>query len=194
LEGEANAQIERFVQQGGAYLGLCAGAYYASATVEFDRGGPDEIIAQRDLRLFKGTAIGPVLKAASPETLARPKAALLDVYADQTMHIPFYHAQGCYFEGADGDDEVSVLGRYENGLPAIIHVVHGSGHALLSGVHFEFNPDLLETYQESFPTITCQLRQYETARANFVHVVLKILGLKSWRDVTSLEQNEGRKS
>ena len=38
LNGEGNRRIRAFVEAGGAYLGLCAGAYYASQRVEFELG------------------------------------------------------------------------------------------------------------------------------------------------------------
>ena len=38
LNGEGNRLIGEYVRGGGAYLGLCAGAYYASATVDFEAG------------------------------------------------------------------------------------------------------------------------------------------------------------
>ena len=36
LNGAGNQMIKTFVNQGGTYLGICAGAYYASKEVEFD--------------------------------------------------------------------------------------------------------------------------------------------------------------
>lgn len=43
LNGAGNAVIRRYVSSGGAYLGLCAGAYYACRRVEFEPGGPLEV-------------------------------------------------------------------------------------------------------------------------------------------------------
>src|SRR5439155_581244 len=59
LQGEANQQIRAFVEEGGAYVGICAGAYYGSARVEFDRGFPLEVCEERELCFFSGTAVGP---------------------------------------------------------------------------------------------------------------------------------------
>lgn len=44
LNGIGNQVIRRFVQQGGAYLGLCAGAYYACAAIEFEPGHPRSVV------------------------------------------------------------------------------------------------------------------------------------------------------
>ncbi|KAK9825704.1 hypothetical protein WJX81_008129 [Elliptochloris bilobata] len=38
LNGAGNALIRGYVERGGSYLGLCAGAYYACRRVEFEIG------------------------------------------------------------------------------------------------------------------------------------------------------------
>ncbi|GFO12757.1 biotin--protein ligase [Plakobranchus ocellatus] len=51
--------IREFVQQGGAYLGICAGAYWASDYIEFDKGGPLQVVGERFLKFYPGKCIGP---------------------------------------------------------------------------------------------------------------------------------------
>lgn len=46
------ARIKEYVQQGGRFLGICAGAYFASAEVRFDVGGGMEVAGKRDLVRF----------------------------------------------------------------------------------------------------------------------------------------------
>ncbi|KAJ1977444.1 biotin holocarboxylase synthetase, partial [Dimargaris verticillata] len=58
LQGEANARIKRFVQRGGRYLGLCAGGYYGSARIEFEKGTPLSVCGPRDLGFFPGLCRG----------------------------------------------------------------------------------------------------------------------------------------
>jgi glutamine amidotransferase-like uncharacterized protein len=61
LNGRGNAIIRGWVEAGGAYLGICAGAYYASSCCVFEAGNPDlEVIGDRELAFFPGTAFGPV--------------------------------------------------------------------------------------------------------------------------------------
>lgn len=45
-------RIKEYVQQGGRFLGICAGAYFASAEVRFDVGGGMEVAGKRDLVRF----------------------------------------------------------------------------------------------------------------------------------------------
>ena len=43
-------------------MGICAGSYYGTSKVEFDVNGPLEVKEERELKLFRGRAIGPALK------------------------------------------------------------------------------------------------------------------------------------
>ena len=43
LLGAGNLKIRSFVERGGTYLGLCAGAYYGCRSIEFEKGFPLEI-------------------------------------------------------------------------------------------------------------------------------------------------------
>lgn len=54
--------IRSFIYEGGNYLGICAGAYFASRMVKFDVSGPLEVIGERKLGFFEGSAIGPINK------------------------------------------------------------------------------------------------------------------------------------
>ena len=47
-------QVKGYVQTGGHYLGVCAGAYFASARVTFDEGGDLEVCGPRQLAFFPG--------------------------------------------------------------------------------------------------------------------------------------------
>lgn len=46
--------IQDFVKNGGSYLGLCAGAYWACDYIEFDKDGPLEVVGERRLKFFPG--------------------------------------------------------------------------------------------------------------------------------------------
>ncbi|KAK9916190.1 hypothetical protein WJX75_009851 [Coccomyxa subellipsoidea] len=60
LNGHGNSLIRGFVEAGGAYLGLCAGAYYACSYVYFALGTKLEVKGARELAFFLGVAAGPV--------------------------------------------------------------------------------------------------------------------------------------
>ena len=60
LRGICHAPFTGWVERGGAYLGLCAGAYYAASRCEFEPGSELEVIGERELCFFPGIARGAV--------------------------------------------------------------------------------------------------------------------------------------
>ena len=63
LNGRGNENIRTYVENGGCFLGICAGAYYAAKYCIFDAKDPlYSIVGQRELQFFEGKAKGPVLK------------------------------------------------------------------------------------------------------------------------------------
>eukprot|EP01134_Creolimax_fragrantissima_P006231 CFRG6231T1 len=53
--------IREYIQAGGVYVGICAGAYMACNRVIFDEGGALEVIGDRPLSFFPGNGVGPVV-------------------------------------------------------------------------------------------------------------------------------------
>ena len=51
-------RIRSYVEQGGVYLGFCAGAYFASGAVSFEAGTKLEVVGERHLKFYRGTAAG----------------------------------------------------------------------------------------------------------------------------------------
>ena len=47
--------IRSFVLQGGAYIGICAGAYFACDHIEFEKGSNLEVCGDRPLKFYPGT-------------------------------------------------------------------------------------------------------------------------------------------
>ncbi|PIS03174.1 MAG: hypothetical protein COT85_03900 [Chlamydiae bacterium CG10_big_fil_rev_8_21_14_0_10_42_34] len=143
LKGDANAQLRTFVEQGGTYLGICAGAYYGCATVDFERGHPLEVYESRELCFFKGSAVGPVYGKGIFDYRSE-KGARLAKIGTEVGTFDVYYKGGCTFEG--DLSHVKILARYldlPNQPPAIIECKVGKGKAILSGVHIEKQPALM---------------------------------------------------
>lgn len=144
LSGAGNQKIAAFVEAGGGYLGICAGAYYGCAAIDFERGHPGEIIESRELSFFAGTAVGPAygLGKYDPSSEAGARSARVQ-FANTEFDV--YFNGGPTFRGADPRSRV--VARYADlpdQPPAILHSCIGAGWALLSGVHLENNPQLLQ--------------------------------------------------
>lgn len=187
LNGPGNDQIRAFVEKGGSYLGICAGAYYASKTTLFDIDGPYEVHNEKELQLFKGQAIGPVLKNFS-YTDSRGAGIFSMAFAHSDFQkferLPLVLNGGCYFQGVPKE---CVVATYQESVdasnlnlpkdaPALICLSYGLGQALLSGVHFEYNPDkFLENYLS--PQDIKTLKIYNAHRLEFGAELLKKLGV-----------------
>lgn len=126
-----HSRIRSFVEDGGAFVGFCAGAYYASSTMRWE-GRPHDY----PLKLFPGEAVGPLAIAYSSSTaieLNREFSFNRDFAGDFEMR---------YFAGpsftVSPEQEVDVLARYgESGEAAVIAFSLGEGRVMLSGPHPE---------------------------------------------------------
>ena len=78
LRGRGNQRIKTFVQDGGSFLGICAGGYYGASFVEFAKGDPVfEVLGPRELKFFPGTAQGPTFPGFQYDSNAGAKAAAI---------------------------------------------------------------------------------------------------------------------
>jgi biotin--protein ligase len=149
LKGPGNRKIRSFVENGGTYLGLCAGAYYASALVDFERGTPLEVIQPRELRFFQGRAVGPAYGLGLFD-YGSERGARDALISFNGRTYPVYFNGGPTFEG--DFTNTKILATYQDlpgTPPAILSCAVGRGKAILSGVHLETNPELLRHLTEN---------------------------------------------
>ena len=170
LDGAGTAAIRAFVaDHGGLYVGFCAGAYFAAATLSFDAGGPLAVTGARTLQFFPGCAVGPLFPGFAYGSPAGAHAALVSSLSsgeggeggEGGAVTPVYFNGGCAFVAAAAADadadaaDMTVLAIYSEAgrmtraarqlvtspaPAAVVRVRVGRGHALLSGVHWEYNP------------------------------------------------------
>lgn len=137
LNGVGNQQIRQFVEQGGIYVGICAGAYYACKAIAFI-GEDYQISGERELAFFDGIAEGSLPQWTNnryfDETVYSKAFVPLDFITGERQ--PFYYHGGARFK-ANRTAVYQTLACYPDGSPAIISGKVGRGHYLLSGVHFE---------------------------------------------------------
>ena len=154
LGAAGNKNIVAFVEQGGCYLGLCAGAYYASKETIFANGLPLELHLPGELNFFQGRAIGPVFADETFAYASEAGARVVDItWQDQQLYSLYFNG-GCYFENASDFKNVEILAHYTaKKLPAIVKCAIGKGCAILSGVHpelsFETVPDDSNTHHQT---------------------------------------------
>uniref|UniRef100_A0A5K3FN07 BPL_N domain-containing protein n=1 Tax=Mesocestoides corti TaxID=53468 RepID=A0A5K3FN07_MESCO len=179
-------ELKKFILSGGAYLGICSGAYLASALTRFDIGGPNEIFDEGFLNFFPGTAEGPLFAPYEYDSELGSSAALLTASVSDNIGLPssvsVYFNGGCHFLGSS-DSQTTVLYKYgELNTPAILLRNCGQGKVLLSGAHFEFDPTNLpelngDPYTEKILPILLQhnanrVKLYKSLLRNIVSPVI----------------------
>lgn len=184
LAGEANARIRAFVENGGTYIGFCAGAYYGAAHVEFDVGCPLEVRGERELRLFPGAAVGPAYGKGTfdyaSDTGARAAALMWCPPDSGPRNCTIFYNGGCFFHEPERHAETTVLARYADlpGNPAaIVSSAVGTGRAILSGVHPEYSARSFRGGSPALAAIHTALREEEAGRLWLLRELLRRAGL-----------------
>ncbi|KAI7863662.1 biotin-protein ligase, partial [Spinellus fusiger] len=183
LNGDTNARIRRYVTGGGRYLGLCAGAYYASQCIEFQKGTPLEVTGTRELNFYPGMSRGTMYPGFvyNSEQGARVVSVKTPLMKDA---LKVYYNGGGYFVEPSRYDSVQVLAYYneeglskEDSTAAAVYCSVGQGNAVLMGVHAEYD---ITTMLESVETTVAQhLVEHEEARKSFLCAIFHKMGLKT---------------
>lgn len=136
----SHANIRSFIENGGSYIGSCAGAYYASDIMCWLGSDYDY-----PLNLFDGKGIGPLAGLIAWGEIA--SFSLEEGHPANSgfeRSIEMYYFDGPYFEPYNSDT-IEVLARYSaNQEPAVIAGRFVSGKYLLLGPHPElggYTPD-----------------------------------------------------
>jgi len=178
LNGKGNAVIKAYVENGGNYLGFCAGAYYGSGFVEFDRGGPLEVLGERELSFFPGKCIGPILAPYDYQSNRGARAAKIESpFLESSTFFTYYNGGG-FFLTPEEYQNVEVIGIYGDlKKPAILKIDYGKGKVILSAIHFEYSYQLLDRNDEDLHTIIPTLKDYEQSRTEFFNRLLETFAL-----------------
>jgi len=167
-------QICRYVEEGGSYLGICAGAYFASGYVDFQRGGRHEVQGERELKFFPGRAVGPAIFPKLFQYQSYAGAYAVDVLYEKVVMKVYFHG-GCFFSEESISQDIEVLARYQHvqcSFPAVISLCRGKGKVILSGVHLEMSTEALIDLSSPLSEIGKDLLSDEKVRDNFFEQIL----------------------
>jgi glutamine amidotransferase-like uncharacterized protein len=196
LDGRGNASIRRFVASGGAFLGVCAGAYYASRRISFEATPRGAITGERELALFDGTALGSLHDLAEPYAISHLRcAAVATVRAATTRrdHAALYWG-GPEFLPDAGTSYTPLLHYVRASGPhadtgglaiAALATRFGAGRAVLTGVHAEITGSQFPIEVSRFPerdfahgmALARALGRHEQARTEAFSLLLAACGL-----------------
>jgi biotin--protein ligase len=182
---QAIPRIKEYVLQGGSYLGFCAGAYFASARVEWEIGTDLEVQGDRPLRFFPGTSRGCVYPGFqyNNENGARTVIARLP---NGQLRSGIYYNGGGEFIMPSSVTGVTPLAYYEDeehpGMVAGVMCAVGKGKAALWHMHLEYPIDdpatIAASARVSTPLSSEQIVQAEAGRKDLLRETLDELGLK----------------
>lgn len=179
LDGKGTNKIRCYVEQGGNYLGICAGAYFASSCIEFEKGGALEVCGSRSLQFFPGLAWGPAYgpNQYSYENTKGVRAARISSNQGEG-HI--YFNGGCAFQ-VNTTSAIDVMSRYLD-VPhqpaAVIKCPFGKGLVILSGVHIEYRPTLLNHQDPYLSEVIPLLESAEPRRRELFRSYLHTLNIR----------------
>ncbi|MCG6553309.1 MAG: BPL-N domain-containing protein [Candidatus Magnetominusculus sp. LBB02] len=147
--------IRSFVNNGGGYLGICAGAYFAaSATLWREQVQSYTNYYDYPLKLFNGYGIGTIFEIigwnvpTGCSTAITQSAAMTtvsidtSVFPDVSPTLNILYFGGPFFVPFDSSQNITVVGRYKGGAgsnsqPAMIMFNYGGGKVFLTGPHPE---------------------------------------------------------
>jgi glutamine amidotransferase-like uncharacterized protein len=137
---DAVDEIRSYVSNGGAYIGICAGAYFASKTVEWEGGS-----YPYELALFDGTATGSLDYIAPWPEYKMTQLTLNTenpINSDNETSISVLYYGGPIFT-PNTEVEVNTVATWDdaNNSAAIINFEYEDGRVLLLGPHLEIEED-----------------------------------------------------
>jgi glutamine amidotransferase-like uncharacterized protein len=147
-------KIRDYVYDGGNYLGICAGAYFAASYIEFDLNGPLEVKGERHLKFFHGKCVGPLnhkFKYNCDDEAIAIELDIDSIGSDEATsackYFYYLNGGGVFLKTSENLRNCEILARYKTIVPneaAIVKTNYGYGKCLLSGVHLEFDKDDLD--------------------------------------------------
>jgi glutamine amidotransferase-like uncharacterized protein len=137
--------IREFIAVGGAYWGVCAGAYFALEEFDWSEDGHTGTYYY-GLGLFPGRGVGPIVGIADwpdyvmTDVQLNKSNGIIDFTNEPDTHSIMYYG-GPYFE-TEGMNGITTIATYSfNGKPAMIAFEYEQGRVFLTGPHSEWEED-----------------------------------------------------
>ncbi|KAF2432829.1 class II aaRS and biotin synthetase [Tothia fuscella] len=199
LNGAGNRKIMQYVHLGGAFLGLCAGGYYACKRCEFMVGDQKmEVVGDRELGFFPGTCRGLAFPGFVYHSENGARAAEIKVnksaFAISGGNTPdsfwsYFNGGGVFVDAEKYRDRgVEILASYSEKVhvksgaeaAAVVYCKVGEGNAILTSPHPEFAAANLNPQGKGpeFAKVVEVLEQDDNLRIDFLKACLLKLGLQ----------------
>lgn len=170
------------------YLGICAGAYFASDRIEFELGRAGyEVCQDRPLKLIDGVAKGPLPGKSfyySDDPMGeKSQMHAITIEGESTGLLKVAYNGGCYFP----ETRENVLSQYNEPDMHNPAIILQDESFCLSGVHFEYDPMDCLSESQCTAEVFSELLAFNDQRVNLVMTILRRLGLAVHDSFTSDE-------
>lgn len=170
INERGNGIIRRYVHQGGVFMGLCAGGYYAASKIEYaPEWGPYKERLSGILGLFNGLARGPVPGLGIAPTDETYKGCTTTPIVDEDgIRSEIFYSSGPAFSSVP--EGSIVLARYDTkDRPIAAFAARaGRGAIILSGVLPQYSPHPTWKMPPENPTVydrlCARIKPYEAQR------------------------------
>lgn len=186
---DAAPRIAKWVREGGAYLGFCAGAYFACNHIEWEIDTPLQVKGPRPLKFFPGLSVGSVFPGFQYNSEQGSKAITIADERDGSQARYIYHNGGGEFVLSGQESGVEVLARYTGeaqGKVAAVFCTVGKGKAALWHPHIEFpitdGPAENACKNLEQPPSEADIKEAESGRLHLLRETLNLLGLTPPQD------------
>lgn len=137
ISSKGKDHIRNFISNGGGYIGICGGAYFASEKVIWQ----ENELPMTPLGLFSGTAKGPIYEIVIYPDYTMCKVNIIDSTHPVTKSEPD-SVWVLYYWGPvlipNRDTDITIIGRYDKGnQPTMLAFEYGEGRVFLIGTHPE---------------------------------------------------------
>ncbi|MDH4158405.1 MAG: BPL-N domain-containing protein [candidate division Zixibacteria bacterium] len=141
ISAAGKEKIRSFINDGGGYIGICGGGYFAASRVVW-HGQPLSMVP---LGLYDGDAIGPIAEVTPNSDYGMCRIAVTKpdhpVNAGLARSISVLYYWGPAFVAEPGND-ITVLGTYDAcDQPAMMAFDYGAGRVFIIGSHPEIEED-----------------------------------------------------
>ena len=181
---DAAPRIAKWVREGGAYLGFCAGAYFACSHIEWEMDTPLQVKGPRPLKFFPGLSVGSVFPGFQYDSEQGSKAIMIADERDGSQARYIYHNGGGEFVLSGQESGVEVLARYTGeaqGKVAAVYCTVEKGRAALWHPHIEFpitsGPAESACKKLDRPPSEADIKEAESGRLHLLRETLNLLGL-----------------
>ncbi len=150
--------IKAFVKQGGFFLSICGGSYFASKRTVYQLTTQETLAKERSLSLFEGTARGPLIPS-NTDDISFHHGAVRVKWRKTDTTVPVLISGGGAFVPDGTDPNYEILVSYHDRLipkglsAAVVKSYVGQGRAILSSLHLGYHASDIDVsvYEKYFP-------------------------------------------